>query len=301
MRFRDTGTHEVANSICRVDQIRMKDVTLEVNKRDIWVRLIRNHAIAGNGALPHCYVFRTRTAANQTITQATLESWLADDVVKLAAGVIMKSEQIAPGDALQTLTPTLLTGALPDMGGLTLGVYVYEASPSTWTGVWGYTSELSNLVGSQIESILDEYVSEGQALADFAVGSISRGPRGKRARRRQVLTVQAGDEQMPAEVGGFARDVSFSIEVGHIAAAKDGVTAADGRKGVGAIESCKAAADAVVSIIGDERRTLGGLCIKAEILDVSEPAIAETESSGSWAVCEITGRALFRGNLYADK
>jgi len=239
---------------------------------DLWVRAFARIA----DGLPHVYVTATKDEA-EAITGA-----LSTNALKLAAGVVAYWDGAALFES-QTIPMTQVTGATPTLTGLTLGCAGTDPL-STWDYLTGYFAAPEVYVLRQIKALLRARNGTGQLLAGYTDAAIERsyGEYTILSSANQVMAAHAEAVPVPSATNLFGLSVNFTVIVGK--------TLLDAPQNC---EDLLLIGGGIRSLLGDEQRTLGGLCVDTVITGVAGPAPAGGAGEHAYQTVRISGTAQF--------
>lgn len=274
------------DSVCKFQDINfalMESLGNKTSKRDLAFRFFQNSALDANIWVA---MFRTPEDAIAA-TCAIPPAPTADRMVSYAYWF--------PTDPfpLSFSIGTTPTGVIPpDIIGLALTVSGI-GKVGRWDMIYWYTGEIARVVCLSSENILKEYVGTGKALSAFTTSKIESFTPDSGARDRLIIAYPdpaGGDEIGFGDDGMFSKRVNFVIQV------------AETGGGVEACRlSCRRHADAVASIIGDERRGLDGLCLDTDVRKVRGPVAVQGDGAETYQVCELECVAEVVGQMYPDR
>ena len=239
-----------------LDDVAMSLVTA-ANRRDIFLRCLQRpaHASKTNTCIYACNTFAKALA---------ITTVLADSDARTAAGVSAWTESLVLDGTRQFGALANQAGVTPDLTGLKLWTNGAADAAADWDALYCYTADPASVVLTEIESILEEYMSSGQALDGFSTARVEIGPEELVLVSKAPLIIAAIADSPDVEhaAGEFGCDVNFSVIVGSRGLAS---------KGSKNYKEVLAYAGAVRSILGDERITLNGVTVETVISNVGGP------------------------------
>lgn len=263
------GVTPVADTIFTVHTVAMKDMA-DASKRSLVFRAFAKTSI---GPTYSVYAFKNFLDAYACPCVGGAPDLTADyKVLAHATGIS------SPVGTMTGVSFTNNAAYGPDMTDLRIE-YASTVFSADWDRYYHYSDNIQSLIAYKIQAVLREYTGEGAALHEYETFGIEAGNEYLKTRGRRIIVAYGETDKMPyGSMRRFSAHVGIVIKVG-MAGKPDAV---DHR----VVDD----ANAVASIIGDERRTLDGLAnAGVDVLTISEPEPGVDPQSGTAFVqCDIT-------------
>jgi len=220
-------------------------------------------------------MYRTTSKKNnayftKTLAEAeAISGELATDATKTAAGVIGYHANFTLDSTSRTFTYTNHSAVTPSMAGISIS-YSGDGDTSNWDAVYGYDAAPEAVVLDEIEYLIQQRMSSGQALDGYKSASIQKAPEDVKIMSRSPNIVAATVEISPAETAAtkFGWVGNMALVLGTLGTDVGGPLA---------YQQLQRDAGAVRSIIFDEHRTLTGLVDETVYVATDGPGQSEGE------------------------
>ena len=257
--YRYTRTYSVAKAKFDVSKVDMSSLTTEANRRDVFVRAMYRTTSKKNNA------YFTKTLAEAE----AISGELATDATKTAAGVIGYHANFTLDSTSRTFTYTNHSAVTPSMAGISIS-YSGDGDTSNWDAVYGYDAAPEAVVLDEIEYLIQQRMSSGQALAEYTSASIQKAPIevSIMSRAPNIVAAMVDVEDAESAVQSHGLLCTITLVVGRL-----------GPDVGGPLTYQQLARDAgqLRSIIFDEHRTLTGLVDETKYQTTEGPTQVEGE------------------------
>ena len=270
--YRYTRTYSAARSIFDISSVDMSSLTTDANRRDVFVRAMYRESSGSNNA------YLTGTLADAD----AITGELTTDAAKTDAGVIGYHENFTLDSTSRTLTYTDHSAVAPNMAGLSIG-YSGAGDTSDWDAVYGYDAAPEAVILEEIEYLLRQRMSAGQALYGYDSAAVQKAPAGVHILSRSPNIVAAMVEVEDAEASHIQHGlvVGITLTVGMLGTDVGGPAA---------YQELMRDAGQVRSIIFDEHRRLSGIVDEMKYMTTEGPKQVEGEEE-PYLATSVIGRA----------